>query len=269
MAEVRNRTRGERVQCECCVCGTVFERLASHLRKSSYCSSNCYADSLKGRAPQNKGKRTIASKPCAKCGGAISGTPSEVRKKKYCGIKCMSEAFAMSVHDAFEKYVKIDDVTGCWIWTGQRRGGYGRVKDESGRLTGAHRVSYERHHGPIQNGLVIDHLCRNRACVNPDHLEPVTLEENIRRGMAGKGPRSAKHRSSISEGMLRHYADSSAREAQARRLDALRESTTRKAAAAAATRTPEYRAKRSEMMRRIWAERKAASSVDHRNGGGS
>lgn len=61
------------------------------------------------------------------------------------------------------------------------RNGYWRITIEGQRVY-AHRHAYEQANGPIPDGLVLDHLCRNRWCCNPDHLEPVTNEENIRRG---------------------------------------------------------------------------------------
>lgn len=71
--------------------------------------------------------------------------------------------------------------SGCWEWQGTKSGnGYGRLFYR-GRYHTAHRVSYQLYIGPIPEGLVIDHLCRNRGCVNPEHLEPVTFGENIRR----------------------------------------------------------------------------------------
>lgn len=65
---------------------------------------------------------------------------------------------------------------GCWEWQGATNHGYGRFRHQS-----AHRWSWEQEHGPIPNGLTIDHLCRNTFCVNPSHLEPVTIGENLRR----------------------------------------------------------------------------------------
>ena len=71
----------------------------------------------------------------------------------------------------------VDGASGCWLWTGPLNNkGYGRSGDGY-----AHRRSYEIFTGPIPEGLEIDHLCRNRRCVNPEHLEAVTHVENLRR----------------------------------------------------------------------------------------
>lgn len=75
----------------------------------------------------------------------------------------------------------VDDAP-CWLWTGNKTiGGYGLIRDGNRRRC-AHRVLYELLVGPVPDDLVIDHLCRNRLCVNPAHLEPVTNRENILRG---------------------------------------------------------------------------------------
>lgn len=72
------------------------------------------------------------------------------------------------------------DANGCWPWLATVSNGYGRVWDGK-RSVVAHRFSYEFFVGDIPPGLQIDHLCRNTNCVNPDHLEAVTLAENNRR----------------------------------------------------------------------------------------
>lgn len=72
------------------------------------------------------------------------------------------------------------DVGLCWEWTGQLNHGYGRAHMH-GRLMSAHVAIWELLVGPVPDGLELDHLCLNRRCVNPDHLEPVTRGENMRR----------------------------------------------------------------------------------------
>lgn len=84
----------------------------------------------------------------------------------------------------FRRHVDIDtlDDPGCWEWKGSRlKGGYAHAHRPHRRIL-AHRFAYELLVGPIPQGLHLDHLCRNRACVNPAHLEPVSARENILRG---------------------------------------------------------------------------------------
>lgn len=73
---------------------------------------------------------------------------------------------------------------GCWPWQGYvAPDGYGRLNFSAvGRPQLAHRLSYQHLVAEIPEGLQLDHLCRNRACVNPDHLEPVSNQENAKRG---------------------------------------------------------------------------------------
>jgi hypothetical protein len=69
----------------------------------------------------------------------------------------------------------------CWLWTGGKSSGYGTMTID-GRSVMAHRWAYEYFVGPIPPRLQIDHRCRNPSCVNPAHLEPVTVRENLLRG---------------------------------------------------------------------------------------
>lgn len=102
----------------------------------------------------------------------------------------MSSEFAIAVGSSDSErsrfWAKVDRSSDCWLWTGARGSeGYGRLTLHQRRF-GAHRLAFIWANGAIPDGLVLDHLCRNRLCVRPDHLEPVTVLENTRRGLNGQ-----------------------------------------------------------------------------------
>ena len=82
-----------------------------------------------------------------------------------------------------ERFIsKVRFGAGCWEWTAGKSYGYGQFAVRRGHNQAAHRFAYELWVGPIPEGLVLDHLCRNTACVRPSHLEPVTQRTNVLRG---------------------------------------------------------------------------------------
>ena len=113
------------------------------------------------------------------CGGE---TNIATRNKKCDGwIKGKPYKFIRGHHEKKVRYIINDN--GCWIWQlNKNYKGYGYV-GINGKLVRAHRYYYEQAKGKIPKGLQLDHLCHVRSCVNPEHLEAVTLTENVRRGM--------------------------------------------------------------------------------------
>jgi HNH endonuclease len=100
---------------------------------------------------------------------------------------------ADTTHERFWSKVALG-VDGCWLWVGATMSnGYGRFGIGGTKIVLAHRWSYESMVSEIPPGLVIDHLCRNRACVNPWHLEPVPQKVNVLRG---RGPELLRARRS-------------------------------------------------------------------------
>ncbi len=119
----------------------------------------------------------------ARCAASECDRPGEVRglcRKHYQRIRRHGALVNPDALDRAIAKLRFDD-SGCWVWTGYRNeNGYGQIGADSVVVL-AHRWFYEQLVEPIPEGLTLDHLCRVKACVNPEHLEPVTLAENIRR----------------------------------------------------------------------------------------
>lgn len=108
------------------------------------------------------------------------GRPAPIAKKNYpkLGIKIGDPRKYILGHSSHVPEPSIDEKTGCWLWSGRlNHGGYAH---------NVYRKNYAKKFGPIPKGAHLDHLCRNRRCINPDHLEVVSPKENTRRGAAAK-----------------------------------------------------------------------------------
>lgn len=94
----------------------------------------------------------------------------------------MRVIYLQKLPQRIQKKIRIDP-DGCWRWLGIRHQGYGWTRaPHSGPMSNAHRVVYEMVFGTLPQGLHVDHLCRVKECVNPDHLEAVSPRVNILRG---------------------------------------------------------------------------------------
>ena len=115
------------------------------------------------------------------------------------GLKTPAEILT---HRLLSRMVKSD---GCWEWTGVHDNyGYGLLHWMKANRK-AHRLSYEYHVGCIPEGYVIDHLCNNKGCVNPDHLEPVTQAENVLRAQEHHAARRRMERNGELAGTMEQF----------------------------------------------------------------
>lgn len=107
-------------------------------------------------------------------------------------MTCHGISAAFQHCDEHRFWPKVVVTESCWLWTASTTpAGYGTFRTSERGTTTAHRAAYQMFVGPIPEGMVLDHLCRNRACVNPEHLEPVTSRENVLRGI---GPHRTRRR---------------------------------------------------------------------------
>ena len=146
---------------------------------------------------------------CGTCGTTVTRT---VRRKdpapRFCSRSCARRSFYVPPRPVDELLVShVLKTDGCWYWTGRiSRHGYGVIsRTLSGVVTQAHRLVYEALVGQIPDGLTLDHLCHtqdaacvggtscpHRRCVNPSHLEPVTVGENSLRGSSSPAVNARK-----------------------------------------------------------------------------
>ena len=132
------------------------------------------------------------NEPMGHSGCSVDGCDRPSRVRKYCNAHYRrwqkGRPISGPIRRVFHGPVKsrfphlIDKSGNCWEWLGSRNpDGYGTISIDN-RISYAHRIVYEMEVGAIPEDLELDHLCRNRACVNPEHLEPVTQRVNTLRG---------------------------------------------------------------------------------------
>lgn len=162
------------------------------------CSHKSPPHRVNGRGHGHEGMSFMPNEnlPLCECG---CGTPVDVykRTRRELGhVKGQPARFIAGhnrrrnrpLEERFWERVDKNAPNGCWVWVA------GKIPAGYGSLGGvrAHRFAYELLVGPIPAGLELDHLCRNRACVNPAHLEPVTHHENILRGQSPAAKNAGK-----------------------------------------------------------------------------
>jgi hypothetical protein len=168
----------------CRQCGKDFLASPSVINKGGgvYCSVPCRAIGAgKTRSGPNavNWKGGVRTRNCALCGKPFTFRPSQEKRRAnaFCSRACADTAKRREPYPEDRGYATL-----CIIWPGfKNQDGY--AQSDIGPL---HRAMYEATYGPVPQGMEMDHLCKQRDCINPDHVEPVTHTENIRRSAATK-----------------------------------------------------------------------------------
>lgn len=134
-------------------------------------------------------------------------------------VKATGSPDAPELIDNLSNYWIVE--TGCWIWLGNvGTNGYGRTSTAVHGATSAHRAMFIEHNGALPRGVILDHLCRQPTCVNPDHLDPVSHRENIARGASSwkltETCRSGRHDITNPENVYTHPGGATAGKRQCR-----------------------------------------------------
>jgi HNH endonuclease len=141
---------------------------------------------LEGAAGMATAKRTLN---CIVCQTPFRVYPYRLAKHKFCSLKCKGQHQRLGRLDRFLAKIAVSS-DGCWVWTAgvtRQVHGYAVYQGTSG-----HAWSYRYFVGEVATGLELDHLCRNKLCVNPTHLEPVTPTVNKRRSNCVSGINARK-----------------------------------------------------------------------------
>jgi hypothetical protein len=125
-------------------------------------------------------------KSCTVAGCTNPRHAKQMCKAHYLRVRRTGSTERITLESRFFGHLLGEDENGCWLWDKPNPDGYGQFQGM------AHRWSFEFFIGSIPEGLQLDHLCRNRRCVNPWHLEPVSVQENLLRGETLAAENAAK-----------------------------------------------------------------------------